>query len=331
MSEEAKDPHGDVNLKEGYLEKQSRRLKLWQKRFFELIHRSSTGTALLKYYDSDDKVLMRGEIAFSSVKFSVDKLDTLHAFVLQLPHRKYVFRHQDSDEINDWVKKFEKLDHASDLDGKVVSLDQEVHKEYFDPKQNEKNQQAVTDILNTSDISDLSSTDNTLIEEDHKPHWSGAHKAEGSVNLRAEPLARMKESPSSPRIDPDIGNENTTAKMQRAPPPVPLLNSASYEPDKALEYHSSGKSFLFRAATKESPRHYKSFFARKFLQPDEESDDEDSVLLSEKDLLQYLQETDSRESYNDAQKSLPSLSSPRNGDRNDDDACGSVEAYSSEF
>eukprot|EP00960_Hanusia_phi_P053663 762423-Hanusia_phi.AAC.3 len=50
------------------------------------------------------------------------------------------------------------------------------------------------------------------------------------------------------------------------------------------------------------------------VQPDEESDDEESVLLSEKDLMQYLKRTEMKEGYLEAQKSLPALSTSGSND-----------------
>eukprot|EP00960_Hanusia_phi_P053662 762423-Hanusia_phi.AAC.2 len=232
-----------VNLKQGYLEKQSRRLRLWQRRFFELGYRPDKRTALLKYYDSEDKFQIRGEVAFSPVKFSVDKLDNLHTFILQLPHRKYVFRHQD----HNWVKQFQMLDQYAEIDKKAENFDNQiVHQDQTHSTPNEHLQQTATEFSNSSDVSDISSIDYPPGEESYQKSYAGQN-LELAARSKADQTVRMDAHSSLPL---DMSTEIQQSAQAHRAPPVPLIIATSHEPEKAPEFHSSGKSFHFRAATK---------------------------------------------------------------------------------
>jgi hypothetical protein len=117
--------------------------------------------------------------------------------------------------------------------------------------------------------------------EDGGSRWSGsgwaAHPPPGSgyVTPRGAGAGMVGDGASSGSMTP-----RQAPLSPRVVLPVPVLRAElvqSREREEAQEIVTPRGTSFFRAATKISPRHYKSFLARKFLQPDSDQGDRDGA------------------------------------------------------
>lgn len=172
----------------------------------------------------------------------------------------------------------------------------------------------------------------------------------GVSTPRGQPMTPRGQS-SGVMMTPRTGGTPSAAQSElltprsRAPP-VPMLSidfQHMREPKSAQEIQTVDGTIYFRAATRVSPRNYKSFTARKFLQPDVSSDEEggeddsdgstvseqedaaggendpDGALLTDDDLLDLFMKKQKRmekegganQDDHDAGRLLTSLATPR--------------------
>eukprot|EP00802_Teleaulax_amphioxeia_P005002 Tamp_05006.p1 GENE.Tamp_05006~~Tamp_05006.p1 ORF type:complete len:515 (+),score=88.09 Tamp_05006:90-1547(+) len=126
---------------------------------------------------------------------------------------------------------------------------------------------------------------------------------------------------ATPRASSTISDGVPLSPRVRAPP-VPMLHVElmnSREPKQAQEIQTMDGTIYFRAATRVSPRNYKSFTARKFLQPDVSSDEEggdgdeesdrDGALLTDDDLLDLFMKKQKRMEQEAKQVGTPGANS----------------------